>query len=61
MRYDQVAVQMPGGGYNVLAPDQFERMALSERIRLVMAGKVQFLRAGTVIPVREALDGARGA
>ena len=43
-----------------MTKEQFERMPLSERIHLILSGKVQFIRDGAVIPVTDALKGVGG-
>jgi hypothetical protein len=57
VHFDQAAVEMPGGGFNMLTPDQFLKIPLGERIRLIIDRKVQFLRDGKVVNAREALGG----
>lgn len=59
--YDHVGIQMAGGGYNLVSREEFLRIPLNERIHLILRGKVQFIRDGTVIPVMEALGKAPAA
>ena len=54
-QYDQVGVRMLGGGYNLMERSAFEALPLHQRVRLIMADQVQFLREGKVVPTREAL------
>ncbi|MFT3927861.1 MAG: hypothetical protein QM778_35365 [Myxococcales bacterium] len=54
-RYDQVGLKRAGGGYNLISRSAFEAIGLRERVRMIMADEVQFLRDGKVIPTREAL------
>jgi hypothetical protein len=54
-RFDAASVEMPGGGHNMLTPEEFAKLDLSERVRLLMSGKVTFLREGKIISVPEAL------
>jgi translation elongation factor P/translation initiation factor 5A len=54
-RYDQVAVRMAGGGYNLMTRREFETMPLNKRVRLIMDDQVQFLLAGKTVSAREAL------
>ena len=58
--YDQVSMEMPGGGHNLLSPEEFERIPLSERVRLLCAAKLTFLKDGKPIPAREALSANPG-
>jgi hypothetical protein len=58
--YDQVSMQMPGGGHNLLTPAEFERIPLSERVHLLLTGKLVFLKDGQVISPRDALSANPG-
>ncbi len=54
MNFDQVAVQMPGGGFNMMTADEFMKIPMNERIKLLMGGKLQFIKDGKVISSDEA-------
>jgi len=53
--YDAATVVEPDGSRRSLSRPQYERLPLAERIRLVLSGRVEFLRGGVVVPPNEAL------
>lgn len=44
------------GGYNVLSYEQFLALSVSERMALITADRVQFLREGQLISARAWLE-----
>jgi len=52
--YDQVGVPQPNGSFKMHTKAEFERLPLSDRIRLLM-GELRFFRNGQPITSREAL------
>lgn len=54
--YDQVGIKMPGGGYNLISREEFEKKAINERVQLILNGQAQFIRRGVVVPTAEALS-----
>ena len=53
--FDQAGIRMPGGSYNLISAEEFMKMHQVERIKLILDGKVQFVRNGVVISPTEAL------
>ena len=52
----RVSVKKSEGGYNMVRPEAWVNYPLSERVRLLSEGCVEFIDSrGTRIPVREAL------
>ncbi len=56
--YDRVHVPMPGGEIKQLTREQFEAMALEDRIRLLVQGTLKFFRGDEEISSVEALKSA---
>jgi hypothetical protein len=56
--YDRIGVPSDNGDMRYLTRQQFEALALQERVSLLMKGKMQFFRDGRPISAREALRGA---
>jgi len=52
--YDQVGIPQPDGSLKMLTKAEFERLPLSERIRLLM-GELRFFRNQQPVSSREAL------
>lgn len=57
---DQVSIQM-ASGYNLIPVSEWLSMALNERIELVTGGKVQFLKSGEPMALRDALEAIKSA
>tara|TARA_B100000674_G_C37579289_1_gene795543 strand:- start:235 stop:417 length:183 start_codon:yes stop_codon:yes gene_type:complete len=57
---DQVSIQM-ASGYNLITLPDWFGMSLQERISLVTGGKVQFLKAGEPMALRDALEAIKNA
>ena len=53
--YDAATIVEADGSRRSLSRPQYERLPLAERIRLVLSGRVEFLRGGVVVPPNEAL------
>lgn len=49
--YDQVAVQVTDGGYNMLSIEEWKQIDITKRIELMKSGKVTFLLEGKVASV----------
>ncbi len=55
MGYDRVHIPMPGGESKQLTREQFEALALEDRIRLLVQGTLRFFRADEEISSGEAM------
>jgi len=53
--YDRVGVPQPSGGVQFLSRQEFEALALVDRVRLLVEGKLQFFRGDRLVPPRQAL------
>jgi len=53
--YDHATVRDENGSQRSMTRSEYEKLALAERIRLVLQDRVDFYREGTRIPAREAL------
>ena len=53
--YDRIRQPLAQGGFRELTREQFEALPLSERVRLLVSGKLQFFRGGLPVPAHRAL------
>ena len=51
---DQVAIKMTSG-FNLKPISEWQSLSIAERKELISSGKVQFLKAGEPLPLRDAL------
>jgi hypothetical protein len=52
----RVVVKKSEGGYNMVRPEAWVNYAVSERVRLISAGCVEFINSrGDRIPIRDAI------
>jgi hypothetical protein len=56
--YDRIGLPSDNGDVRYLTRQEFEALPLSERVALLMRGKLQFYRDGRAVSAREALRGA---
>jgi len=56
--FDRIAIPTPDGQTRSLTKTEFENLPLSERVKLLMGGGLQFFRGDKPITAREALRGA---
>lgn len=54
-RYDEVSAPGPDGESQRLSKQQFEKLPLENRIRLLVQGTLRFYRGGEEIPPSEAM------
>jgi hypothetical protein len=53
--YDLVTVHGEDGTKRSMNRQQYEKLALSERIRLILQNRVEFYRGGKLVSAKEAL------
>ena len=53
--YDRLGIPGAGGQLRYLTRPEFESLPLAERVRLLMAGNLQFFRQGKQVSPRDAL------
>lgn len=53
--YDTVEVLGPP--VRTITPEEFEKMPLDARVKLILSKQVRFLRAGKEVPTKEVLSG----
>jgi hypothetical protein len=57
-RYDEVSAPGPDGEPQRMSKQQFERLPLENRVRLLVQGTLRFYRGGEEIPPSEAMRSA---
>jgi hypothetical protein len=55
--YDRIAIPTAGGSRRFMTKPEFENLPLSDRVKLLMGGTLQFFRGDKQITAREALRG----
>jgi hypothetical protein len=58
MGFDSVTVQSENGQARALTRDEFYRIPLEQRVRMLCKGMVKFFREGRSIPATEAMKQA---
>jgi len=53
--YDRIRIPLPQGGHREITRRQFEELPLSERVGLLVSGKMQFFLGDRPIPPHRAL------
>ena len=54
-QFDEAVVQQPNGEQQRLTHDQFFKLPLLQRVKMLSDRKVQFFKAGRPVPVGEAM------
>ncbi len=55
MGFDSVTIRTEGGQTRVLTPEEFFRIPLAERVRLLCSASPMFVKNGRTVPATEAL------
>lgn len=59
LNFDSIAVNMPEFGHTRMSPEQFIKLPVSDRVKMVLRGDITFYQRGNEVDRRESLAALR--